>query len=351
MAASSYLRNFPFMLDNFWRDEVRWQVVCCKVLSFDVVGRYDVMFDPLTLLATRGAPAAPVARVPGEVSAAEPLLSCARVEAAPGAADDRAPCGTRGRARRVSSAPGPAASPPVGADAPAPPSAVHAGDTGAPGAAAPSVASSPGGASGALSPRVVVASAAGGAPSTAPVVSWSDSAPAGGAGNPASAEGALGAAAGGTGATAATPRVAISTRPFHLATGASATRASDGHGVAILAPATAATSSASTSRILLLSPTAPWDYTPISTDLQCRFKRALDTGFVQGGPADRETVEWSILERSAPTQFIMTCAFASKLELESRSRFRPRGSFRSSHLITMEFPAKGPTEGDAADLD
>lgn len=100
----------------------------------------------------------------------------------------------------------------------------------------------------------------------------------------------------------------------------------------------------------MLTPIAPMEFTPVSPDMHHLFQLALDSGHVQGGPEDGETVEWSTLQESAPTRFVMLCTFTCNLELESQSLRRPCGSYRSDNWIVAAYPGKGPTEGDAADL-
>lgn len=84
-------------------------------------------------------------------------------------------------------------------------------------------------------------------------------------------------------------------------------------------------------------------------DLQQLFEQAIQNGTVLGGPVAGEQVEWSIVARSAPTDFSIRCVFSSHMEL-GRSCTVPCGSHRSGNFITAAYPARDPMEDRAEEL-
>lgn len=306
--------QFPFLLDGSWRDAGKWSTLCRKVLSYDKGGRYEIIFAPK--------------KPPPSAAAADDAMddegAGARAGGTPAAASNAA-AGAPPSLPRVDAAALVDAVPlPLG-DAAVP--AVAAGAAVAPGAAAGDV------------PPASAAVVAGGVlpAGAAAVVDAAGAVPPVGAA-------AVGAAA----AVAVPPRHAVVPAvPANSVPPAGAAAAgSGGSGGAVNdAPVRSGT------RPALLSPVEPSEYTPLSEGLQHRFEKALLTGAVEGGPADNESVEWAVLERSAATEFSMVCTFSCNLELESRSRLLPSGSLRSSSFITAAYPAKDPSDTDVADLD
>lgn len=328
--------QFPFLLDNSWRDAGKWSTLCQKVLSYDVGGRYAITFAPkvsrAAVASTKAGANDDTGDTNGDAVLPTPVPSAGAgllintgagvsTAAAAGAATTReAASGARASAvagsGAVPLASGAAAS---GAAASAAAAAAARAVTPASGAAAAAASAVPPASVAAAS--VTASAATGAVPPTSAVPGTS--------GSPAGASAAAGAVQ----------------PPGALAASGAAVDTRRG-GAADDTPVRSATT-----RPALLSPSEPPEYVPLSGELQYRFQQALLTGSVVGGPAGDESIEWAVLERSAPTEFAMTCSFSCNLELETRSRIRPSGSQRSNNFITAAYPAKDPSETDVADLD
>lgn len=98
------------------------------------------------------------------------------------------------------------------------------------------------------------------------------------------------------------------------------------------------------------APKAPKTYVPLGGDLQELFVEAMQMSPAGGGPVVGEHVEWSIVVRSAPTDFSIRCVFPSHMELGLSSTV-PSGARRSENFITAAYPAKDPMEDRPVQLD
>lgn len=91
------------------------------------------------------------------------------------------------------------------------------------------------------------------------------------------------------------------------------------------------------------------EFSPLPHTLQGHFITTLEKSKAWGTPEDDEKIEWSVITRSPPSCFTLVCTFASSMDL-SRSQSLPRGTHRSSNMVTCAYPARDLRDDEAMEL-
>lgn len=407
--------QFPFLLDQSWRDLGKWTVRCRKVVVQAVGGRYKMVFSPKVpspagtvgvggpngiepllpaAAATDGPPTAPPIPVEGDRAADARGSSAAVSDNGAAAAPADAAAGTAAAASgRGAAAVAAGSGPAVAAARGSVPATTAAG--GAVPAAARGVAAAAavggGGApaattgGGAMAAAAAVGAVAAAASRGAAPAANTDAVPvaaAGGGAAPSSASGAEPIAAAGGGAAGG---AAVGDAAAAAGGGAAALPAAAADGVADASPgagmsaamagrptppsgrnsgrSTTAADDAETGgaaaavtgeRVppgVLAVPQEPTDYVPMSEAMQSRLERAVRWGKEAYVEPFEEQLEWSILASSPATNFCFSCTFTTNLELEGSAVNLPSGSHRSSNWLVAGYAARNPLDGLAQDLD